>query len=67
MSEKQLMERFIVKVEMMVAIDVGGSTFDEVGANFYARLSELVQSEEHMLMCDVEVFELPALPCPTTA
>lgn len=54
------MDRYVVTVNMTVAIDVEGSTFDEVGANFYARLSELVQSEDHMMACDVEVLELPA-------
>lgn len=56
------MDRYVVRADMMVVIDTEGSTYEEVSANFYARLSELVPSEDHMLDCNVEAFDLPKAP-----
>ena len=53
------MNRFIVKVEMLIAIDSDDNDIEMICENFYARLSELVQSEKHMLEASIEGFALP--------
>lgn len=53
------MNRCVLKIGMLVAVDRGDSDIEMVCENFYARLSELVQSEDHMMDCTVEGFPLP--------
>lgn len=52
------MNRVLLRVNVLVAIDSDESV-DTISENFYARLSELVQSEDHMLDALVEAFDLP--------
>jgi hypothetical protein len=53
------MNRFILKIEMLIAIDSDNNEIETICENFYARLSELVQSEKHMLEASIEGLELP--------
>ena len=53
------MNRFILKVDMLVTVDTEDNDLEMICENFYARLSELVQSEEHMMEATVEGFPLP--------
>jgi hypothetical protein len=52
------MDRYLLKVGLLVQVDTEGEYEEDIAANFYARLSELVQSEDHMLSAEVEVFPL---------
>lgn len=52
------MNRVLLRVNVLVAID-SDESIDTISENFYARLSELVQSEDHMLDALVEGFDLP--------
>lgn len=53
------MNRFILKVNMLAAVDREDNDIEMICANFYTRLSELVQSESHMLEATVEGYPLP--------
>ena len=52
------MNQYILKINMSVVVDAD-SDIEMVCENFYARLSELVQSESHMLDASVEGFPMP--------
>lgn len=52
------MDRYILEANLLVQVDVMEGNPDDIAANFYARLSELVQSEDHMLDADVQVYPL---------
>jgi hypothetical protein len=53
------MNRFILKAGILIAIDSDDNDIEMICENFYARLSELVQSEKHMLEASIEGFALP--------
>lgn len=53
------MNRFILKADMLIAIDSDDNDIEMICENFYARLSELVQNEKHMLEASIEGFALP--------
>lgn len=52
------MDRYLLEVNLLVQVDTEDGIPEDIAANFYARLSELVQSEDHMLSAEVEVFPL---------
>jgi hypothetical protein len=52
------MDRYLLEVNLLVQVDTEDGCEDDIAANFYARLSELVQSEDHMLDAEVDVFPL---------
>ena len=52
------MDRFLLDVKLLVQIDAEDKLPEDIAADFYARLSELVQSEDHMLGADVEIYPL---------
>lgn len=52
------MDRYLLQVRLLVQVDVDGQYEEDIAANFYARLSELVQSEDHMLDAEVDVYAL---------
>jgi hypothetical protein len=52
------MDRYLLEVNLLVQVDTEGETPDDIAANFYARLSELVQSEDHMLDAEVNIYPL---------
>lgn len=52
------MDRYLLEVRLLVQVDAEGQYEDDIAANFYARLSELVQSEDHMLDAEVNVYPL---------
>lgn len=58
MSPDEAMNRVLLRVNVLVAID-SDESIDTISENFYARLSELVQSEDHMLEALVDGFDLP--------
>lgn len=55
------MDRYLLKVNLLVQVDVDGGDPEVIADNFYARLSELVQSEDHMIDAEVQVFRLPTV------
>ena len=61
MSPDKAVNRVLLRVSVLVAID-SDESIDTISENFYARLSELVQSEDHMLDALVEGFDLPGNP-----
>ena len=52
------MDRYLMEVKLLVQVDVADGSTDDLAANFYARLSELVQSEDHMLDAEVNCWPL---------
>jgi hypothetical protein len=52
------MDRYLLEVKLLVQIDVPNGDMDDIVGNFYARLSELVQSEDHMLDAQVNAYQL---------
>jgi len=52
------MDRYLMEVKLLVQVDVADGAADDIAANFYARLSELVQSEDHMLDAEVNCWPL---------
>jgi len=52
------MNQYVLKVDALIVVDSDGDA-DMVADNFYARLSELVQSEDHMLDAIVVAFPMP--------
>jgi hypothetical protein len=54
------MNRHILQVKLTVLVDSDGEV-EMVSENFYARLSELVQSEDHMIDACIDSFTLPPL------
>lgn len=52
------MDRYLLQVKLLVQVDTEDQCEGDIAANFYARLSELVQSEDHMLDAEVDVYSL---------
>ena len=52
------MDRYLLQVNLLVQVDTEDGCTDDIAANFYARLSELVQSENHMLDATVDIYPL---------
>lgn len=53
------MNRYIVRINIAIAVDTEETDGQVVADNVGARLDEIVQSEEHMLSGDIEVMHLP--------
>lgn len=53
------MNRYLLAIELLVQVDDPTGSRQDVAADFYSRLSELVQSEDHMLGATVEAYLLP--------
>ena len=52
------MDRYLLQVKLLVQVDAAGQYEEDIAANFYARLSELAQSEDHMLDAEVDIYRL---------
>ena len=52
------MDRYLLEVNLLVQVDVPSGDMSDIAANFYARLSELVQSEDHMIDAEVNAYPL---------
>jgi hypothetical protein len=62
------MNRYVICVNMSIVVD-SESEPEELCDDLYARLSELVQSEEHMLKAEIEYYNMPGnnMPAEVTA
>ena len=52
------MNRYLLRISADIVIDSDSHPM-EVSNNLYARLSELVQSEDHMIDADIQCFDMP--------
>ena len=52
------MNRYLLRINTDMVVDSDRNPV-EVCENLYARLSELVQSEDHMLDTDIQWFDMP--------
>ena len=53
------MNRFVLCANLSIAIDTTGADAQVVVENLYSRLSELAQSDEHFLDCDISCYPMP--------
>jgi hypothetical protein len=53
------MNRFVLSIKMILAIDSEEKNAQVVVDNLYSRLSELSRSDEHFLDCDIDCYSLP--------